>query len=137
MNVYTGEQPQLRVERRRDVNVKKSSTVFAITTWSALPVIAAVEAIFKKAWLVAAIPGTIAVVALAAAALVWRSTERHQVVAAVLLLLISTPFAALLFQGLVLEPLSHALAIADSPPGYIIGIIGDALWKRRAGDPSS
>jgi len=82
-------------------------------------------------------------IAVIAASLASGSTERQHVAAAGLLLLIAMPFGARLLQRLVLEPPSHAAAIADSPLGYIIGTIGDALffvppvvfafavWKRR------
>jgi len=86
---------------------------------------------------------TMLLIAVIAASLASGATERQHVAAAGLLLLIAMPFGARLLQRLVLEPPSHAAAIADSPLGYVIGTIGDALffvppvvfafavWKRR------
>ena len=119
-------------------------TAAAVMAWSALPLYSAVMAVVNATWTSALTFSLIVLCAVTAASLAVRKNKRSQSIAAGLLLLLSVPFGVQLANHFWLGTTTRVLAVADSPLGYFMGVVVNALlfvpvvvfaqsiWRRRS-----
>lgn len=118
-------------------------TGLAIAFWSLLPFAVACERLSSADLSGCAAFFALAGISLTAAGLVRLPHRASQVIAAVLLFLMSGPFVVRVSSLLVAGYGPGALRIADSPLGYVIGVVTNSLfavplavfavsvWRRR------